>query len=94
MEKELQKKIEELRNAIVEKDIENNVMSINFNEKSKLLEVHVYRDFPPCENYQFEYVWRDDETYPWQKQIIINGVLYFDCIRQEQFDAEHKKEVA
>lgn len=93
MKEELQKKFEELGLALLGLDPDEDVLGIHYGTHTKLLEVHV-RDgkFPEHSKCYEEYVWRNTKEFPWQKQVTINGVIYFDCITQEQFDKEHAKE--
>ena len=95
MKEELKKKFEELRDAVAELDTEENVFGVDFNRNNGLTEIHCYKcDFPAHEKCHEQYVWVGGEHYPWIKQVIINGIRYFDCISQEQFDREHATEVA
>lgn len=95
MKEELKKKFEELRDAVAELDTERTVFGVDFNRKNGLTEIHCYKcDFPAHEKCNEQYVWVGGEHYPWIKQVIINGIRYFDCITQEQFDKEHAKEDA
>lgn len=93
MNSELQKKFEEMRDAIATMDNGKKVIGVGYDTRTMLMEVHVYgsENFPPHNKCHEEYVWRDSKDFPWQKQVIINGVLYYDCITQEQFDKEHEK---
>ena len=93
MKKELRKKFEELGQALMQFDHDGDVLGIHYGSTTKMLEVHVIDgEFPEHSKCYEEYVWRDCKELPWQKQVIINGVIYFDCITQEQFDREHAKE--
>lgn len=93
MKEELKKKFEELGLALLGLDPDEDVLGIHYGMFTKVLEVHVRDDkFPAHQKCQEQYLWRDSEEYPWQKQVTINGVIYFDCITQEQFDKEHAKE--
>lgn len=94
MKEELQKKFEELRDAVVEMDKDQSVIGVGYDTRTKLMEVHVYgsENFPAHNKCHEEYVWRDSKHFPWEKRVLINGVIYYDCITQEQFDREHAKE--
>lgn len=93
MKEELKKKFEELRQAIIEMDTDENIASMEFNHRTGLMEVHALQgDFPLHSECHEEYVWRGDRDYPWQKQIILKGVLYYCLVSQEEFDREHAKE--
>jgi hypothetical protein len=93
MKEELKKKFEELGLALLGLDPDEDVLGIHYSTNTKLLEVHVMDGkFPEHSKCYEEYVWRNTKEFPWQKQVTINGVIYFDCITQEQFDREHAKE--
>ena len=95
MKEELKKKFEELRDAIIEMDTNESLANMEFNHRTKLMEVHATQsEFPRHNKCHEEYVWRDSKEYPWQKQVILNGVLYYCILTQEQFDREHAKEDA
>lgn len=89
MKEELKKKFEELGHALLQLDPDADVLGINYGMCTKMLEVHV-RDgkFPAHHKCYEQYLWRDSKEYPWQKQLLINGVLYYDVITQEQFEQE------
>lgn len=93
MKEELKKKFEELGHALLQLDPDADVLGIHYGTETKMLEVHV-RDgkFPAHSKCYEQYLWRDCKEYPWQKQVIINGVIYFDCITQEQFEQETGEE--
>lgn len=93
MKEELKKKFEELRDAVARLDTDRNVFDVRFNRRTGLMEIHVHKDFPAHQECHEEYVWIGEEyDFPWQKQVIINGIVYYDVITQEQFDREHAKE--
>ena len=93
MDEELKKKFEELHDAVKRFDTKGRVFGCDINRRTGLMEIHVYNcDFPAHQKCHEKYVWVGGESYPWQKQVIINGIVYFDCITQEQFDREHAKE--
>lgn len=92
MKSELKEKFEELGKAILCLE-DGEILGIHYDRYTKLLEVHVVDEkFPFHQTFEVKYVWRDSKEYPWQKQVTINGVTYFDCITREQFDREHAKE--
>lgn len=93
MKEELKKKFEELGHALLQLDPDADVLGIHYGTETKMLEVHV-RDgkFPAHLKCYEQYLWRDSKEYPWQKQVTINGVIYFDCMTQEQFERETGEE--
>ena len=93
MKEELKKKFEELGHALLQLDPDADVVGIHYGTETKMLEVHVIDGkFPAHLKCYEEYVWRDCKEYPWKKQVIVNGVIYFDCITQEQFEQETGEE--
>ena len=93
MKEELKKKFEELGHALLQLDPDADVLGIHYGTETKVLEVHgMDGKFPAHIKCHEQYLWRDSKEYPWQKQVTINGVIYFDCMTQEQFERETGEE--
>ncbi len=88
MRTELQKHFEALKDALYAGD-KVEILGLDYDPYYRVFSVHVaagnFPSVPPC---KMQYVHRNDSTFPYAKQALVNGVRYFQCITKEMFEEE------